>query len=180
MRPGGVNDIMHRKRGMRIFGDSRKVSLLSSGLWGELSFSVWRRRLTFGARRGFAAGAVRGVFVCVCVGGQMKKSSWKDCASLFLMSKCYVLTFWTGQKCHSRWCTGKKWHILIAVMRGNHVGGNWLMKWDEVKKMPLYSHRLTHRKRVTSELHDSYFRSMMITQAIQKIAEVTHPDRQIS
>ena len=37
-----------------------------------------------------------------------------------------------------------------------------------------------HRKRVTYELHDSYFRSMTITQAIPKIAEVTHPDRQIS
>ena len=93
---------------------------------------------------------------------------------------CYVLTFWPGQKCHSRWCTGRRWHILMAVMRGNHVGGNWLMKWDEVKKIPLYSHRLTHRRRVTSELHDSYFRSMTITQAIPKIAEVTHPDRQIS
>ena len=68
----------------------------------------------------------------------------------------------------------------MAVMRGNCVGGNWLIKWDEVKKIPLYSHRLTHRKRVTSELHDSYFRSMTITQAIPKIAEVTHPDRQIS
>ena len=45
------------------------------------------------------------------------------------------------------------------------------------KKIPLYSHRLTHRKRVTSELHDSYFHSMTITQAIPKIAEVTHPDR---
>ena len=71
-------------------------------------------------------------------------------------SLCYVLTFWPGQKCHSRWRTGRKWHILMAVMRGNHVGWNWLMKWDEVKKIPLYSHRLTHRKRVT------------------------HPDRQIS
>ena len=87
----------------------------------------------------------------------------------------------TRPKCHSRWCTGREWHILMAVMRGNRVGGNWLMKWDEVKKkIPLYSHRLTHRKRVTSELHDSYFRSMTITQAIPKIAEVTHPDRQIS
>ena len=37
-----------------------------------------------------------------------------------------------------------------------------------------------HRKRVTCELHDSYFRSMTITQGIPKIAEVTHPDRQIS
>ena len=79
-----------------------------------------------------------------------------------------------------RWCTGRRWHILMAVMRGNRVGGNWLLKWDEVKKIPLYSHRLTHRKRVTSELHDSYFRSMTITQAIPKIAEVTRPDRQIS
>ncbi len=52
------------------------------------------------------------------------------------------------------------------------------MKWDEVKKIPLYSYRLTHRKRVTSELHDSYFRSMTITQAIPKVAEVTHPGRQ--
>ena len=68
----------------------------------------------------------------------------------------------------------------MAVMRVNRVGGNWLMKWDEVKKISLYSHRLTHRKRVTSELHDSYFRSITITQAIPKIAEVTHPDRQIS
>ena len=48
------------------------------------------------------------------------------------------------------------------------------------KKIPLYSHRLTHQKRVTSELHDSYFRSMTITQAIPKIVEVTHPDCQIS
>ena len=48
------------------------------------------------------------------------------------------------------------------------------MKWDEEKKIPLFSHRLTHRKRVTSELDDSYFRSMTITQAISKKAEVTH------
>ena len=68
----------------------------------------------------------------------------------------------------------------MADMRGNRVGGNWLMKWDEVKKIPLYSHRLTHQKRMTSELHDSYFRSMTITQAIPKKAEVTYPDRQTS
>ena len=84
-----------------------------------------------------------------------------------------------AKKCHSRWCTGRKWHILMEVMRGNRMGGNWLMKWDEVKKFPWYTHRLTHRKRVTCELHDSYFRSM-ITQAIPKIAEVIHSDRQIS
>ena len=47
-------------------------------------------------------------------------------------------------------------------------------------KIPLYTHRLTHRKRVTSELHDSFFLTMTITQAIPKIAEVKHLDRQIS
>ena len=52
---------------------------------------------------------------------------------------CYVLTFWPGQKCHSRWCTGRKWYILMAVMRANRVGGNWLMKWDEHEKFPWYT-----------------------------------------
>ena len=37
----------------------------------------------------------------------------------------------------------------------------WLTIWDRVK-IPRYSHKLMHRKRVTCELHDSYFRSMMI------------------
>ena len=32
-----------------------------------------------------------------------------------------------------RWCTGRRWHILMAVMRGNRVDGNWPMKWDELK-----------------------------------------------
>ena len=37
------------------------------------------------------------------------------------------------------------------------------------KKSRLYSHRLTHRKRVTSELHDSYFHLMTIKHSISKI-----------
>ena len=61
-----------------------------------------------------------------------------------------------------RWCTGRRWYILMALMRGNRVGGNWQMKWDELKKFPWYTHRLMHRKRVTSELYDSYFRLMTI------------------
>ena len=56
-----------------------------------------------------------------------------------LVKGCYVLTFWPGQKCHSRWRTGRKWHTLMAVMRGNRVGGNWLMKWEELKKFPWYT-----------------------------------------
>ena len=55
----------------------------------------------------------------------------------------------------------------------NRVGGNWLTKWDEVKKFPLYTHRLVHRKRVTCELHDSYFRLMTIKHAISKFELAT-------
>ena len=55
------------------------------------------------------------------------------------------------------------------VIERNRVGGIWLMKWDKVKKVPLYTHRLMHRKRVTCELHDSYFRLMTIKHAIPRI-----------
>ena len=47
----------------------------------------------------------------------------------------------------------------------------WLTIWDRVK-IPWYSHRLMHQKRVTCELHDSYFHLMMIKHAIPKTAEV--------
>ena len=44
-----------------------------------------------------------------------------------------------GQKCHSRWCTGRKWHIPTAVSRGNRVGGNWLTKLDKLKNPMILS-----------------------------------------
>ena len=53
----------------------------------------------------------------------------------------------------------------------------WLTIWDRVK-IPRYTHRLMHRKRVTCELHDSYFRLMTIKHAIPRTAEVTHSDGQ--
>ena len=43
----------------------------------------------------------------------------------------------------------------------NYRGRAWLTIWDRVK-IPRYSHKLMHRKRVTIELNDSYFRSRMI------------------
>ena len=86
-----------------------------------------------------------------------------------MMQICYILTFDPAKNAIPRWCTGRRWHILMAVMRGNHVGRNWLMKWDELKKFPWYTHRLMHRKRVTCELHDSYFHWMTINHAIPKI-----------
>ena len=39
-------------------------------------------------------------------------------------------------------------------------------------KIPWYTHRLMHRRRVTSELHDSYFRLMTIKYASPKTPEV--------
>ena len=65
--------------------------------------------------------------------------------------KVLYLAFDPAKNVIPRWCTGRKWHMLMAIMRGNRVGGNWLMKWDEVKKFPWYTHRLMHRKRVTCE-----------------------------
>ena len=47
---------------------------------------------------------------------------------------------------------------------------------DEIgrgKKIPIVTHRLMHRKRVTCELHDSYFHLMTIKHAISKIELVT-------
>ena len=79
-----------------------------------------------------------------------------------------ILAFDPAKNAIPRWYTGRKWHILMAIMRGNRVDGNWLTKWDEVKKFPWYTHRLMHRKRVTFELHDSYFRLMTIKHAISK------------
>ena len=88
---------------------------------------------------------------------------------IYRMIYCCIFAFDPAKNAIPRWCTGRKWHILMAAMRGNRVGGNWLMKWDEVKKFPWYTHRLMHRKRVTCQLHDSYFRLMTIQHAIPKI-----------
>ena len=54
----------------------------------------------------------------------------------------------------------------------------WLITWDRVKILQ-YSQKLMHRKRVTSELHDSYFLLMMIKHASPKTPEVTHSDGQL-
>ena len=47
-------------------------------------------------------------------------------------------------------------------------GRAWLKIWDRVK-IPRYSDSLMYRKRVTFELHDSYFRLMTVKHAIPKI-----------
>ena len=68
-----------------------------------------------------------------------------------------------GQICHSK---------VMHRMEVTHSDGpyeeksrrwTWLTKWDKVK-FPWYTHRLMHQKRLTCELHDSYFRLMTIKQ----------------
>ena len=54
------------------------------------------------------------------------------------------------------------------VIERDRVGGLRFIIWDKVK-VPLCQYRLMHRKRVTSELHDSYFRLMTIKHSISKI-----------
>ena len=54
------------------------------------------------------------------------------------------------------------------VIERDRMGGLRLIIWDKVK-VPLCQYRLMHRKRVTSELHDSYFRLMTIKHSISKI-----------
>ena len=54
------------------------------------------------------------------------------------------------------------------VIERDRVGGLRLIIWDKVK-VPLCQYRLMHRKRVTSELHGSYFRLMTIKHSISKI-----------
>ena len=39
-----------------------------------------------------------------------------------------------GPKCHSMWCTGRKWRIPMAVRIGN-----WLSKWDKQKNPMILS-----------------------------------------
>ena len=85
-------------------------------------------------------------------------------------SCCCILTFDPGKYAIPKWCTGRKWNFPMASHRKK---SRRLDLADEMgqgkKKIPWYTHRLMHRKRVTRELHDSYFRLMTIKHAIPKI-----------
>ena len=85
------------------------------------------------------------------------------------LSTCYVLTFDPAQKMLFQGDAPEgsdtfQW----PVIERDRVGGLRLIIWDKVK-VPLCQYRLMHRKRVTSELHDSYFRLMTIKHSISKI-----------
>ena len=75
-----------------------------------------------------------------------------------------------GKKCHSKVMHRKE----VTHSNGSYERKSCGRKLAEEmgrgkKKFPWYSHRLMHRKRVTCELHGSYFRWMTINHAISKI-----------
>ena len=58
--------------------------------------------------------------------------------------------------------------VQWPVIERHRVGGLRLIIWDK-EKVPLCQYRLMHRRGVTSELPDSYFRLMTIKHSISKI-----------
>ena len=64
----------------------------------------------------------------------------------------------------------------IPKMAEVHIPLVWASLADKMGQVtiPWYTHRLIHRKRVTSELHDSNFRLMMIKHASPKTPEVAY------
>ena len=73
-----------------------------------------------------------------------------------------------GQTCHSKVMHRKEvTHSDGSYEKKSHRRTG-LKKWDKVK-IPWYTHRLMHRKRVICELHDNYFRLMTNKHAIPKI-----------
>ena len=82
---------------------------------------------------------------------------------------CYILTFWPGQKCHSKVMHRKEVIHSNGSYERKSRGRKLADEMGRAKKFPWYTHRLMHRKIVTCELHDSYFRLMTIKHSISKI-----------
>ena len=74
-----------------------------------------------------------------------------------------------GQKCHSKVMHWKEVTHSNGSYERKSCGQKLADEMGQGKKFPWYTHRLTHRKRVACELHDSYFRLMTIKHAISKI-----------
>ena len=76
---------------------------------------------------------------------------------------------WPGQKCLSKVMHRKDVTYSNGSYERKSRGRKLADEMGRGKKFPWYTHRLMHRKRVTCELHDSYFRLMTIKHAISKI-----------
>ena len=81
----------------------------------------------------------------------------------------YVLTFWPSQKCHSKVMHRKEVTHSNGSYERKSRGRKLADEMGRAKKIPMVHYRVMHQKRVTSELHDSYFRLMTIKHSISKI-----------
>ena len=75
----------------------------------------------------------------------------------------------SGQKCHSKVMHRKEVTHSDGSYQRKSRGRKLADEMGRGKKFLWYTHRLMHRKRVTCELHDSYFCLMTIKNAIPKI-----------
>ena len=87
---------------------------------------------------------------------------------IFLMVSMLYIDLRPVQTCHSKVMHRKEETHSDGSYEKKSCRRAWLKKWDKVK-IPWYTHKLMHRKRLTCELHDSYFRLMTIKHAIPKI-----------
>ena len=72
------------------------------------------------------------------------------------------------KKCRSKVMLRKEVTHSNGSYERKSCGQKLADEMGRAKKFPWYTHRLMHRKRVTSELHDSYFRWMTINHAIPR------------
>ena len=82
---------------------------------------------------------------------------------------CCILTFDPAQKCHSKVMHRKEVTHSNGSYERKSRGRKLADEKGRPKKFPWYTHRLMHRKRVTCELHECYFRLMTIKYSISKI-----------
>ena len=97
----------------------------------------------------------------------------KNYISLLQRREVSVVVYWPPTRPNMPFQRRRELHIPLASYGKRLQRRAWLTIWDTVK-IPRCSHKLMHRKRVTCELHDSYFRSIMIKHAIPKTAEVAY------
>ena len=74
-----------------------------------------------------------------------------------------------SQKCHSKVMHRKEVTHSNGSYERKSCGRKLADEMGRGKKFPWYTHRLMHQKRVTCELHDSYFHLMTIKHVISKI-----------
>ena len=92
----------------------------------------------------------------------------KRCQMRAKSPHCYILTFGPSKMPFKVMHRKEVTHSNGSYERKSR-GRKLADEMGRAKKFPWYTHRLMHRKRVTSELHDSYFRLMTIKHSISKI-----------